>query len=280
MFGYVRPFLPDLSEEESRRYRAVYCGVCRSLGRRFGSVCQLSVNYDLTFLALLLSSLYEPEEEICAERCLPHPAKAREKVGSAAVDYAADMTVALTYFKCLDDWQDEKKYPQRMYASLLKRHFDSVAARWPGQCAAIQDCIEQLHVIEGEERPSPDAGANCFGRLMEGLFLWKNDFWAGQLKWFGRSLGRFIYLMDAAMDFDEDRKKGCYNPLVLTGVEPEKARELLMQPLGEASAAFEGLPLVQDAHLMRSILYSGVWQAYNESMEKKTRQTGGKADGP
>lgn len=269
MFGYVRPHMQTLSEEEKQRYRAVYCGMCRSL-RRYGLVGRCSLTYDLAFLALLLSSLYEPEETRAESRCLTHPTKTHEEIASPAIDYAADMTIALMYHKCLDDWQDEHKRTRKTYAELLARHYRTVEKAWPEQCQAIERCISELSTIEKRPDAVPDEAANCFGRLMAALFgLWKRDFWARQLDWFGMSLGRFIYLMDAVLDLEEDRAKGRFNPLLPLELSPERVREMLTQPLGEASEAFEQLPLVQDAHLMRNILYAGVWQAYNERAQKE-----------
>lgn len=270
MFGYIRPYITDLTEDEKKRYRSVYCGICRSLGRRFGSISRLSVNYDLTFLALVLSSLYEPQEASCTARCLPHPVKPHEEISSSIIDYAADLTVALTYHKCLDDWTDEKKLTRRVYGDLIKSQYDRVKADWPSQCRAIEESLASLAPIERDDSSSPDAALRCAGQLMNELFVMKNDFFSQQLRWFGDALGRFIYLMDAAMDYEQDLKKNCYNPLARINCPPAQARELIMQPLGEASQAFESLPLVQDDHLMRNILYSGVWQDYNEKMKKHT----------
>ncbi len=273
MFGYVRPYIAGLTEAEKTRYRAVYCGICRSLGARHGSLSRLSVNYDMTFLALMLSSLYEPEEQHESGRCLPHPVKPHAFVSSSAVDYAADMTVALTYHKCLDDWTDERKHIRKLYADRLQDRYEAVRKAWPAQCAAVEECISRLSAIEKDPSAQPEDAVNCSGRLLSELFIWKKDFWENQLRWFGASLGRFVYLMDAAMDYEHDLKKNLYNPLVRMNLPPEKAREAIIQPLDEASEAFEALPLVQDDRLLRSILYSGVWQSYNEKMKKQTEGT-------
>lgn len=270
MFGYIRPYLPDLTEAEKVRYRSVYCGVCRSLDTRYGLLGRISLNYDMTFLALFLSSLYEPEESHTLRRCAPHPLKTHEEAVSLMTDYAADMTIALTYHKCLDDWLDERKYPQKAYSDLIRRHYDSVRSLWPVQCASIEECIARLSAIETSASPVPDEAVRCSSLLMSRLFVPQKDFWEKQLTWFGASLGRFIYLMDAAMDYEHDRKKGCFNPLLIMNIKPEHARPLLMQPLDDLSEAFESLPLVQDDRLLRNILYSGLWQAYNEKMKKKT----------
>lgn len=276
MFGYVRPWLPDLSKEETVRYRAVYCGICRSLGRRYGQISRLTVNYDMTFLALILSSLYEPEEVRSLLRCPPHPVKPHEEAGSEIIDYAADMTIALSYFKCLDDWQDERKAAQKIYAEAIRKHYEAVRARWPRQCEKIEEAIMRLSELEKRDSGSKDEAVRCAGMLLSELFVWKKDFWENQLRWLGDALGRFVYLMDAAMDCEKDRKKGCYNLFVDMNVCAREAREYILRPLDEVSEAFEGLPLVQDSNLMRNIIYAGVWQDYNQKIKKAEERTHGK----
>lgn len=269
MFGYIRTNIPALSPEEHSRYRACYCGLCRALGKRHGAVGRMALTYDLTFLSIFLNSLYEPEEETGTLRCLPHPVKPHDYVLTSVTDYAADMTIALMYQKCMDDWQDEKKPSRRLYARMLEKSYRKVKRQWPEQVECIERSLRELNAVEQARDPSPDAAAACFGRLMAGMFLLKKDYWSGALRVFGDSIGRFIYLADAACDYDDDKKSGSYNPVVLMGWQPEDLREHLKQILGGASAAFEALPLVKDARLMQNILYSGLWQGYNEAMEKR-----------
>lgn len=276
MFGYVRPWLKDLSEEETVRYRSVYCGVCRSLARRYGQWSRLTVNYDMTFLALLLSSLYEPEETHAPMRCAPHPVRPHEEASSEIIDYAADMTIALSYFKCMDDWQDERKIPQKLYGDGIRKHYEAVRAHWSGQCDRIEEGIRRLSEIEKTGQDNRDEVIRCAGLMLSEVFVWKKDFWENQLRWFGDALGRFIYLMDAAMDVEKDRKKGCYNLFADMGIEAREAREYILKPLDEVSEAFEGMPLVQDSNLLRNIIYSGVWQDYNQKIKKAEERTHGK----
>ena len=122
MFGYVRPYGKDLSEEEKKRYKAVYCGLCRVLNEKYGLAGRMGLNFDMTFLLLLLSSLYEPEEKQRETICPPHPVKKHPEVMTAFTEYAAGMTVALTYYKALDDWEDERKASGKVYSDLLRRH--------------------------------------------------------------------------------------------------------------------------------------------------------------
>ena len=269
MFGYVRANLNDLSEEEKTRYRAFYCGLCQSLGERHGQRGRMTLSFDMTFLPMFLGSLYEPEESTGEMRCVPHPARPHPFVRTEITDYAADMTVALAYYKCLDDWQDDRKPAAKAGADLLAGRYAVVKERWPVQTAMIEASLQELSEVEKSRDESPDAAAGAFGRLMGGLFVMKDDYWRGALRAFGTSLGRFIYLSDAACDYDKDKKSGSYNPVVLLGRTPEDMRGVLMQTLGAASAAFESMPMLRDEHILRNVLYSGVWQTYNESMEKR-----------
>lgn len=269
MFGYVRAHIADLSEAEKNRYRSVYCGLCHALGQRHGLRGRFTLTYDMTFLCLFLNSLYEPEETQGNDRCAPHPIKPHAWSRTEVTDYAADMTIALAWHKCQDDWQDDHRQTARIGASLLSRRYRAVQAQWPTQTAAIEQCMQELSQVEARQDASPDAAANCFGRLMSALFVMREDFWQGALRTFGYSLGRFIYMVDAVCDYDRDRQSGSYNPVVLMNKQPEEMRETLQLLLGEASQAFESLPLVEDAQLMRNILYAGVWQSYNEMMEKR-----------
>lgn len=271
MFGHIQINKSDLSEEALARYRAAYCGLCRALQMRHGQLSRLGLTYDLTFLSLLLSSLYEPEEWRCESRCMVHPMKKHPFAISQCTEYAADMTVALCYHKCLDDWQDERSLPKKGYAALLNKQYRRVREEHPRQCAAIEEGLKELSDIEAQNAPSPDAGANCFGRVLAAIFIWQEDRWAEHLARMGYGLGRYIYLADAAVDLREDTKKGRYNPLQSLSMEPDTLREALKTILGEVSIAFEKLPLVQDERILRSILYSGIWQKYNEAM-----QAGGK----
>ena len=269
MFGFVRPYTADLTQEEKARYRAVYCGLCRVLNERYGLAGRLGLNYDMTFLTLLLGSLYEPAETFREAVCPPHPLKKHAESITEFTNYAADMTVALTYYKALDDWEDEKKTSGRMYAGMLKKHYLAVKERWPRQCGDIEESIARVRALEQSGGEAPEGAADASGRMLGSVFAVREDFFQPQMAGLGYFLGKFIYMMDAAVDWERDRKKGCFNPLFALNVSPREARELLCQPLGQAAEIFESLPLIQDAHIMRNILYSGVWQQYNQKMRKK-----------
>lgn len=280
MFGYVMPRMEDLSQEERERYHAAYCGVCRALGERCGQRCRVALTYDMTFLALLLGSLYEPEERRGCKRCAPHPLKPHEYACSECVDYAADMTVVLVYHKCLDDWNDDRSGWARAYAALLEKSYRAVRERHPRTCAAIEEGLADIGRLEqaavaaesADEAPPPDAAANRFGALLGEVFVYRDDFWADGLRSLGAKLGKLVYVMDAALDMDDDRASGNYNPLVALDARPQDVREDLELLAADAAAAFEKLPLERDARVLRSVLYAGVWQKYRAKEEKLAKQ--------
>lgn len=263
MYGYISCSRDSLNAEEQERYQEIYCGLCRKLGREYGQLGRLSLSYDMTFLILFLSSLYEPEEKREPFRCGLHPRWEKMAAENKFTGYAADMTIVLAYYKCLDDWKDENKRLKKMYASGIKGAFQRVREKYPRQCRVITEGIQRLDEIERTSVRNPDAAVNCSGRMLSELFVTEEDFWSGSLRDFGFELGKFIYLMDAAMDYDSDRKKHSYNPLICAGMRPEDMKELLAMSMGNVTQIFEQLPLVQDVHLLRNILYGGVWQQYS-----------------
>ena len=269
MFGYVTANWKELSKEQQERYGSAYCGICRAIRNQSGQIARLGLSYDMAFLALVLMSLYEPEEVSGNNNCLMHPLKRRPWVDNEFIRYSADMNVALAYYNCLDDWQDDQKVSARTMAKLLESRLPEIENRWPRQCAAIRSCLEQLACLEKENCANPDLPAGAFGSLMGELFVYKEDMWASSLRQMGDALGRFVYLLDAALDYDKDQKKGKYNPYLAinTGKDWKKWEEYLVLTMGRCTAGFEKLPLVQDKPLLDNILYSGVWIRYRNREE-------------
>lgn len=266
MFGFVTANIKELTEEQKERYGAVYCGICRRIRSQSSQLARMSLSYDMTFLALLLMSLYEPEEAGGGRACLLHPIKKRSWIDNEYIRYSADMNVALAYYSCLDNWHDDHSLSGKAMASILKPQFSKIQARYPRQCGAICSCIADLTALEQENCPNPDLPAGCFGRLMSELLVYREDFWAGQLRDMGMALGRFIYFADAMVDYKSDLRKHKYNPFIAmgTGEDWQRWEEYLILTLGKTTEIFEKLPLVQDKPLLDNILYSGVWTNFRK----------------
>ena len=264
MFGYVTASWKELTKGQQDRYSSIYCGICRGIRQQSGNVARLSLSYDMAFLSALLMSLYEPEETSGKNACMIHPVSKRPWVDNAFVRYGADMNVALSYYNALDDWQDDRNPAAKLLAEALRKHLPGIAQRYPRQCAAIERCIAKLSALEKENCGNPDEPAACFGQLMGELLVYEEDLWAPTLRQMGSALGRFIYLLDAALDYRKDQKKGKYNPYIAMGLGEDWQRweDYLVLTMGRCTDFYERLPLVQDKDLLDNILYSGVWVNY------------------
>lgn len=271
LFGYVNANWKELTQAQQERYSAIYCGICRSIQGRVSGLARMTLSYDMAFLALLHMSLYEPEESAGKNRCVLRPLRPKPWVENGCVDYAADMNVALAYYKAVDDDQDEGKASARLLRKNLEPHLSDIQEHWPRQCQAMAQCMEELARLEKENCPNPDLPASCFGRLMGSLMVYREDQWAGELRRLGFSLGRFIYLADAMLDYDRDRRKKQFNPFLAMGQEkqPQKWEEYLVLAMARCTESYEKLPLVQDKPLLDNILYSGVWVQYRGKMKKE-----------
>lgn len=271
MFGFVTANWEELTPEQRQRYTGVYCGICRGISRDYSQTARLTLSYDMAFLALLHMSLYEPEETSARFRCLAHPVHHRTMVDTPFVRHAADMNVALAYYKALDDWRDEKKLPAKLLAEVLGSSLPGIRQRWPRQCDAIARCLEELSALEAQGEPNPDVPAGVFGSLMAELMVFREDLWAGELRRLGFQLGRFIYLADAMLDYDRDARKKSYNPFLAGGREkdPVQWEQYLLLAMGRCTESYEKLPLVQDKALLDNILYSGIWVQYRSKQGKE-----------
>ena len=270
MFGFVTASFQELSKEDRSRYSAVYCGICRGIREDAGQLARVNLSYDMTFLALLLMSLYEPEETAGSAHCGLHPLKKRPWVDNPYVRYAADMNLALAYYNCLDDWQDNGSRPKKWMAGHLEQFLPNIQARHPRQCAAIADCIRQLSRLEQENSNDPDACANCFGALMAQLLVYQEDLWSDTLREMGMALGRFIYLADAAVDYPKDLRRHQYNPFIAMNQPTDWTQweEFLVLAMARCTHYYEKLPLVQDKAILDNILYGGVWTNFRQKRKE------------
>lgn len=272
MYGYIRAMKPELRFREYDTYRACYCGLCSSLQEQYGTAARWTLSYDMTFLILLLSGLYEPEESQKKCRCMAHPLRRQLHLQSEATTYAADMSILLYHEKCIDDWMDEHKISRRFAASALYHSYCRVQEKYPEKTQQITIQLQQLHTYEKAQESNPDLPAGCFGRMIEELFAWRSDVWEADLRKMGFYLGKFIYLLDAYDDLDHDRKKKCYNPLMTLANQDctfhQTCESLLKMMMASCAEAFERLPILRHADILRNILYAGVWvQFYQKRKE-------------
>ena len=265
MFGYVTIDRPEMKIREYYQYKGYYCGLCHELRDVYGVRGQMTLTYDMTFVVILLSSLYEPETKEWKKRCLIHPAKKQFMLTNEVTDYASDMNILLTHDHFRDDWEDEKKLSAFLGMKVFARKKKRMIKKYPRQAEAVERALSELSERERENCRDIDAAARPFGNLMAELFVWREDPFQNILRQFGFYLGKFIYMMDACMDVEQDKKNNCYNPFLDEYGEDgfaEKIHRILEGTLHMAVAEFEKLPCEQDLAILRNILYEGVWTKY------------------
>ena len=269
MFGYITVYKPELKIKDYYKYRAYYCGLCRTLLEEFGVTGQITLSYDLTFFVVLLSSLYESTTKTEVHRCKVHPVKKSPMLMNEMTVYSAKMNIVLSYYHFADDWKDDRSALGLAGMLALKKKVKKVEREYPRQCKKMRKCLKKLSDMEAQNLQNIDETAGCFGDIMAEILVCKQDMWEPYLRRIGFYLGKFIYIMDAVDDVEKDIKKGNYNPLksMYESMTKEEflasGREILTMMMAEVSDAFEKLPCIQDEDILRNILYAGVWNKLN-----------------
>lgn len=290
MFGYIVVNQPELRFREYDVYRSYYCGLCRTLRRRYGAFGQMTLSYDTTFLILLLAGLYEPPEQESSCRCAAHPLSAHPTLTNEFTDYAAAVNIILSYWSCIDDWKDERRLKKLFYAKLLQRGSRAASASLKDKTEVIAENLRLLSEAEKDPRTDLDTVSGYFGQIMAEVLACRQDSWEPTLRRMGFYLGKFIYIMDAWDDLGADRKSGSFNPLIPIADarrdDPADfdddfdryVRDLLTMMMAECAKCFETLPILHNAELLRNILYSGVWARWNGRTGTKEPVSTAKSD--
>lgn len=265
MFGYIIVNKPELKIKEFDEYMAFYCGLCRTLKEKYGLRGQISLSYDLTFLAVFLTGLYEEETKDLPCKCVFHIWEKRHKKENQFLEYAADMNILLTYYKCRDDWKDERKADRAVYGAALKKAYGNLKKNYPEKLKKIE---RQFHVLSEAEKAGVediDFLSGCFGKILAEVFVCKEDEWKDSVRMVGFTLGKFIYILDAYDDLQKDLKKENFNPFLKKADNPgfdEWIKDILTLNASACAAEFEKLPIIENAEILRNILYSGIWIRY------------------
>ena len=266
MFGYVRPALDRLNQEQKDAYQSAYCGLCHALGKRHGWLARMTLQYDFTFLAIVLAA--GEEDRLSCLRCPAHPfRKPRACLTGGRLDAAADQSMILTWHKLSDDVDDHGFFmglPYRFVRRLFRRAYRRAAAAQPEFDARTREGLARLRELEEARSPQLDRAADAFARILACAAQAVPEEGArralGQLLY---HLGRWIYLMDAWDDLDDDRRMGRYNPLdARFQGQARENRDYLdttsTHSLRLAGSAAELLELGTWAPIVENILYIGL----------------------
>lgn len=258
MLGYVQIDRGELKVREYEIYCGYYCGVCKSIGRRYGQLPRMALSYDAAFLAIILAALEDTPDAPTPEHCIGHRIKKKTIIRNKAIDYAADVMLILAWYKLLDDAHDEGKLSAKLTAGFLKGIYKKLHSRHPALCSGIEEHLHRLTSLEKEKCAQLDLAAEAFSKIMEIIFTEgartvlgeadsesknENTFDSSSpddsanaqetpqtfltidetlpsmtpqtaLAKVGYHMGKWIYLMDAIDDIEENLESGAYNPLL------------------------------------------------------------------
>lgn len=270
MYGYVRPLKGELKVLEYESFHGIYCALCRELSRRGGFFARFVVNYDFTFLAMLLSQAGEIRCE--QMRC---PARLWRKRSCVCVDAslaeAADESIILAWWKLTDAVADSgfaKALIHRAARVLLRPAYRKAVLERPAFAETVQQCLAELSALEAEKCASLDAVADTFARILQATVVDEPDEKRRRaLQVLMYQLGRYIYILDAVDDLADDRKTGSYNPLAvrypaesgrLTNEQIPSVRALLCQSQNSIAAAFALLDANAWQSILSNVIYYGL----------------------
>ena len=272
MFGYVRINKMDLTFREFDYYKGYYCGLCKYLKENHGEVSRLSLNYDITFLIVILTALYKLDSDITYERCIANPLKKKMRIVNEITEYAASMNILLSYYKLEDNLYDDNGIKDKLAYELYKGKLKKAYEKYPQKAEYIKQQLGNLRELEKQESKSIDKVSNTFGNLMGEIFVYKKDEYEQNLRNIGFNLGKYIYILDAYEDLEEDNKKGRYNPFIYYIDKKEelknKVDRLISMSLGMATKNIEQLNLEFNKSIIDNIIYSGVYLRYKSILEK------------
>lgn len=266
MFGYVSINKAHLNEVEYEAFTSYYCGVCKATGDVATHTARLGLSYDITFLALVLGSIFD-EGKTSDIRCIMHPKKKRKcRISDKCINYSAGVGVMLSYLKLADDWNDERSIKALGGMALFKRGYKRIQRTLPREYEIISRQLKELSRLEKEKSNSIDDTAEAFGKILEALFTpdyVKDEGLRRKLGWLGLNLGRWIYTIDAVNDLEKDLKSGSYNTFIEMGykTKEECVRDMelsLTLNLDGVASAFELIDFKKNATLIGKIIYLGL----------------------
>ena len=222
MFGYVTPLKGELKVKDFNRFKCYYCGLCCHIKEQFGNIPRMSLNYDMTFLGLLLDGLNPDEIEVSHHRCILHPTEKKIVVSNnKAISYAAYINIALFYYKLVDDVQDDKSIKSKIFASILRPYRRKFPESILNTDKEIKKYLNELLILENNKSfNSLDEVCDPFSKLVGAVLknypyklINDSDKLRDTLFTLGYSIGKWIYLIDALDDLKDDISNKKFNPI-------------------------------------------------------------------
>lgn len=273
MLGYVKAYKPELRIKEFEMYKAVYCSLCRHLGKEYGFLTRFTLSYDFTFLAILNMSLADDVPQTERRCCVCNPLKKCTycKASENSLDFPAAASVIMVYYNVLDNVCDEKGIKKAAYwllSAMLSRPHKKAAKKYPLVEDTVHSYVTKQAELERADCKDMDMAAAPTSDALGTLFALcgREESDKRALSRLGYCVGKYIYLLDALCDIDEDIKLGRYNPLTAYEDGKERAKRNIYMCINEAINAFEVINIKQLKNILGNIIYLGLEDAFKRSI--------------
>lgn len=276
MFGYIKPYNPELKVKELETYKSIYCSVCKSLGKKFGTTAKFLLSYDATFLAMLLLAFESEPFHVCKKRCTINPLKKCKYIESQEkiFRYSSTITILLSYNKFIDDVHDSrgfKKFIAKILSCIYKRRYKKIKNNSPELVTEIEKQMSEQNNIE-QNTVSIDAyahpSASILSHILSFPFKSKKPDTYRILQELGYHLGRWVYFIDAADDMEKDKKNKNFNPFLKTNTSPDEIKKILNQTIARTLAAFDLLKLNSLQPILENTILQGLTHIQNQILNK------------
>ena len=284
MFGYVTACKMELKIKDFEKYKAYYCGVCKAIKINFGNLPRLTLNYDMTFLAILLDSFEESSCKYVRKRCITHPIKKRVViVDNSSLDYAAFCNVVLVYYKLLDNVKDDNSTKSKVYSFFLENYLKRSKVELKPIMLFIEKSIKDLNLLESEPKGKTlDEFCNPFAELTAFIIssFYKDKVFYESLYKLGYNLGKWIYLIDALDDLEKDMREKKFNAIDksfngenLSYEEFYKNIEnridfVLVACAAQCDNSLKGLPIKKNMDLLNNVLKYGLMEKMDKVFKR------------
>ena len=265
MFGYLQIHKDELKVKEYEAYKSVYCGLCKQLGRDYGFLTRLILSYDCTFYAILLMSLKRSCTGFSDGRCKFNPLKKCKFADCKdnAYSKASALSVISAYYKVVDDIDDSgffKRIALKIVKPFFGRRQKKAARRFPEIEIIVSEMMKNQKAAENDELVTIDKAANPTAKMISDLAALEggNDLQKRVLSEFGYQIGRWVYLIDAADDYEKDKKSGNFNPFIKADInDKDYINSVLSQSLARAYDAYNLLDIIDFKPIIDNMMLYG-----------------------
>ncbi|MDR3021664.1 MAG: DUF5685 family protein [Clostridiales bacterium] len=287
MFGYILPVQKELKDHEFALYSAFYCGICLDIKRRLGEKARLATGYDMTFFAILISDIVGQEVEFFNCKCISNPIFKKTVVcQNSLLDSIADISVLLAYHKTQDDEQDGEKLKSKVGQFLFKKAYLKAKVLSPQMDQLIVTSLKELDSVQRDSDASIDKLAHPFANLIKQFAVVLCGQKTGDnLERLCYNIGKFVYLIDALDDLNEDIKKGTFNPFLhCFGLNQQSKAHFLIEnklqveyclniTINRCIEAFNNLDFYQSYSVLKNIIHLGLRYKMQQVLNSKKKLT-------